>query len=380
MAIDPAEQVAAGPAGPLERVKSSTALMRYLWQRRAVLGVSRLVYLTPLDRIGVPVAAAIRPKVDRSQITTCQGKGASARAAIVGALMEAAERFSCASFDAVFEAPLNRFDPRAPTNSETVDVVRGVSLRSGEARIVRASSVIFPYRRWREGTARTRPNTSGLAAGTTPRNAIAAALLEVVERDAVSRFLEGEPACAVDLSNAPDPMTRWLLAKFAQHGIELAVANLTGLACAPTYKVFALDAAMKQPHLAVTGQASHPDTHVALRKALLEIAQARAAAIQASREDFGRHQATWDARYSELRDGFDHLRARLRPPTASTTLGGREPEPSASLDRLVAACPEGEAVAVDLTHPELAVPVFRVVVPGLADTFVGHSREDRHVA
>ena len=295
--------------------------------------------------------------------------------------MEAAERFSCASFAKTFEVQCSCFESGGAADG-TVEAVWGSSLYSGERHMVRASSVIFPYLRWAGGDARTRPNTSGLAAGASRQGAIIAALCELIERDAVSRFFEGERPCAVDLSELADPTTRHLLEVFKQHGIELFVADLSSFAYAPTFKAFAIDTTTQQTHLAVTGQACHPDARVALRKTLLEVAQARATAIQASREDFRRHRLAWGARYAELRESFDYVQRLLSQPPRAAMLGSIAPEQPVSLDRLLGSLANRfrEVIAVDLTHVELAVPVIRVVVPGLADTFIGHSREDRHVS
>jgi len=58
--------------------------------RRA--GITRIAELTGLDTIGIPVFAAIRP-MGRS-LSTQQGKGATALAARVSALMESLETWS----------------------------------------------------------------------------------------------------------------------------------------------------------------------------------------------------------------------------------------------------------------------------------------------
>src|SRR6185369_13474975 len=55
-------------------------------------GITRIADLTGLDTLGVPVFAAVRPM--GKSLSTQQGKGISAAAARVSALMESLETFS----------------------------------------------------------------------------------------------------------------------------------------------------------------------------------------------------------------------------------------------------------------------------------------------
>src|SRR5690606_30183412 len=58
--------------------------------RRA--GITRIAELTGLDTLGIPVFAAIRPM--GKSLSTQQGKGLTAEAARISALMESLETFS----------------------------------------------------------------------------------------------------------------------------------------------------------------------------------------------------------------------------------------------------------------------------------------------
>jgi len=374
------------PAGTA--VNCTTALIRYLWAMRSVMGVSRLTELTPLDCLRIPVVAAIRPSARTGQITTCQGKGLRLRSAIAGALMEAAERFSCSEFSDTVEIKESQLtaeelDGTNAPEEKIVEAVWGTSLISGKRLAVRASAVLFPYHRWSSKDLGPRPNTSGLAAGATPHHATLNALLELVERDAVSRFFEGEDVFRVDASAITDPASTQILNRFRERKIDVLIARLPTIHGIESVKAFALDNLSCQSHLAVTGQAADLVLSGAIRKALLELCQARATAIQASREDFSRYRISWRAEYSKVRETFEFLRGHLGQHDTPLALMLEEPpraEPLAIALRALSSAGYSEAIAFDLTNEQLDIPVFRVLVPGLADTFIGNVRVHHHAS
>ena len=85
---------------PLEggrlRILTGKAALRQLWHHQTQLGITRLSDLTDLDVLGIPVFDAVRPTVDRAQITATQGKGLTKIDAVMSALFEALERTAAA--------------------------------------------------------------------------------------------------------------------------------------------------------------------------------------------------------------------------------------------------------------------------------------------
>src|SRR5204862_3502506 len=69
------------PSETLERVRPHAAAM----------GITRLGNVTGLDRIGIPVAVAVRP--NSRSVSVSQGKGLDLEQAMASALMEAIEGF-----------------------------------------------------------------------------------------------------------------------------------------------------------------------------------------------------------------------------------------------------------------------------------------------
>src|SRR5712671_6839446 len=82
----------ADPSETLARVRPHAARM----------GITRLGNITGLDRIGIPVAVAVRP--NSRSVSVSQGKGLDLPQAMVSALMEAAEGFHAEEVRAVRRA------------------------------------------------------------------------------------------------------------------------------------------------------------------------------------------------------------------------------------------------------------------------------------
>jgi ribosomal protein S12 methylthiotransferase accessory factor len=115
------------------------------------------------------------------------------------------------------------------------------------------------------------------------------------------------------------------------------------------------------------GGGCHPDRAVALSRALTEAAQGRLTLIAGSRDDFT------TGYYRHIKDAdvlATHLARLGTAATRSFTDVAHVPadtideDVTNELDRLKAAG-VGQAILVDLTRPELRIPVVRIVVPGL---------------
>src|SRR5262249_43501429 len=115
-----------------------------------------------------------------------------------------------------------------------------------------------------------------------------------------------------------------------------------------------------------SGAGCHPSRGIALLRALTEAVQTRLTFISGSRDDVVRstYEGSRDLRVLE------RFRARIRGAARSFRDGpGRdhatfEHDVAWELERLRGVGIE-QVIAVDLTWPELAIPVVRVVIPGL---------------
>ena len=125
------------------------------------------------------------------------------------------------------------------------------------------------------------------------------------------------------------------------------------------------------------GAACHPEREIALLRAILEAAQVRTTYIIGSREDIepGDYDpATLHRRNAEARALMRQSKgARDFQSVAGRRFETAEAEVAWLLDRLRSIGLK-QAIAVDLTRPEIGIPVVRMIVPGLEgfDHFPAH--------
>lgn len=343
-------------------------------------GITRLAELTGLDTIGIPVFAAIRP-MGRS-LSTQQGKGATALAAKISALMESLETWSAehlalpvvrASWRALGDRAVDvRALPRRPGRLDR-DArwrwVEGWDLVGDRPLLVPEQAVTL------DTTFRAPPvfdiSSNGLASGNELVEAVAHGLCEVIERDAEAAWRRAGDDRRVVLDSIPDPTCRALIDRITGAGARVFVWDLAGPAAGPG--ACAIGAAiMEDPREPAwralgfyQGFGAHWRPEIAIARALTEAAQTRLTYIAGARDDFFPHDyaratdpellAVLWRRFSAPCDepvAFDDL-----PRLAARTLGD-------AVEQLARA--ERQVIAVDLTHPALGVPVVKVLVPGRA--------------
>jgi ribosomal protein S12 methylthiotransferase accessory factor len=359
-----------------------TATLAATWRRFAPAarraGITRIAELTGLDTLGIPVFAAIRP-MGRS-LSTQQGKGTTALAARVSALMESLETWSAEHL----ALPVVRGSARA-LGDRAVDVralarPRGRLDRDARWRWVEGRDlgadrpVLVPEQAVTLDTTFRRPpvfdiSSNGLASGNLLVEAIAHGLCEVIERDAEAAWRRSGSDRRLVLDSIGDPACRALIDRIAGAGARVFVWDLSrGAAGIPVIGA----AIMEDPREPAwrtlgfyQGFGAHWTPEVAIARALTEAAQTRLTYIAGARDDFfpsdyaratdpGLLAALWQ-RFSSPCDepvGFDQL-----PRLAARSLGH-------ALELVVATQPQ--VIAVDLTHPALGVPVAKVIVPGRA--------------
>lgn len=346
--------------------------------RRA--GITRIAELTGLDTIGIPVFAAIRP-MGRS-LSTQQGKGTTAAAARVSALMESLETWSAEHL----ALPAVRASWRG-LGDRAVDVRRLARPRGrldrdarwrwvdgwdlGRDRPVRVPEQAVTL----DTTFRAPPvfdiSSNGLASGNALVEAVAHGLCEVIERDAEAAWRRAGGDRRLVLDSIPDPACRALIERITAAGARVWVWDVTRPASPAGIAVIGA-AIMEDPREPAwrtlgfyQGFGAHWQPEIAIARALTEAAQTRLTYIAGARDDFFAHDyaratdprrlaALWQ-RFSAPCDepvGFDEL-----PRQTARTLGD-------AVEQLVAT--QRQVIAVDLTHPALGVPVVKVIVPGVA--------------
>ncbi len=370
------------PEETLERVTPHLARM----------GITRVANITGLDRLGIPVTMVCRPS-SRS-LAVFQGKGLSLAAAKVSGIMEAAETWHAErvrlalklaswreletehSLAAVERLP--RSAEEALTRDRRILWVEGSELNEDLRLWLPFELVHTDYTVPRPtGSGCFPANTNGLASGNHLLEALSHGLAEVVERDAITLWLQADleqkARTTLDLDAVADPEVRGLVDGLRERGVEVAAWDVTSDVGIPVYYCLVLDSDADDldPEF---GGGCHPCREVALLRALTEAVQARTTFIAGSRDDFGPRVYEPEAR----RERASSCRALLAASTPSRTIGDAptfegetlESDLRWMLGRLRAAG-YGEVVYVDLTSREIGLPVVRVVVPGLEGVYKG---------
>ncbi len=352
------------------------------------LGITRVANITGLDRLGIPVVSVCRP--NSRSVAVSMGKGLSLEAAMASGMMEAAEGYHAERVARpVLRSTLEELDakravvdvwrlPALPDTSFRPDLpilwVAGTDLARGGERWVPYELVHTDYRKpLPEGSGCFTASSNGLASGNHPLEAILHGLCEVVERDCLVCWDEATPnecdARRVDLASVDDPACRELLGRFVGAGLSVGVWDITSEVGLPTFMCWLVEAGPAATAACpVSGQGCHLVREVALARALTEAAQARLTVITGVRDDLTLAEydeaarASDGERWLEILEGCQGRRAVAAAP--SWPSDSLEHDLDTALRRLERAGFR-EVVAVDLTLPEIDIPVARVIVPGL---------------
>jgi ribosomal protein S12 methylthiotransferase accessory factor len=379
-------------APPVSRVTSPEETERRIAPLLARLPVTRIVDLTPLDEIGLPVFTAVTPLA--KDLTTHMGKGSDATSARVSALMEAVERISAETAPTAMTiqssfAELIRTSDRRPvdpqaftlpddtsyTPARTFTWIASQDLLSGEAVLMPADLVLNPPS---EGILQD-VDTNGLASGNTYLEAVVHGLGEVIERDVDSQLAFMSLFCdphdpqpsfvSVDPASLPPLAAGWI-ERLQSQGLDVVIHEVTNdigvaslLTLVSDYKYPAPSGLVTQ-HFAGWGTA--PDAELALLRSLTEAVQSRLGIIQAARDSFnttrlGMRRVTRGYRRRLLQEG---CRIQLSEVPSFRCADLRE-DLHFLLERLIAVGVE-KIIVTDLSRLDLGIPVVRVRVPGLA--------------
>jgi ribosomal protein S12 methylthiotransferase accessory factor len=418
------------------RVKSGQNTLAQIIPICRNIGVTRISDITYMDKLYIPNFSAILPGTEDS-IWVYSGKGTTRIHAIVSALMESIERYcslpstysksfihgTYLELSKIYKKVLHPgevIEPVEPIYNDKesiIDYVPGFDLLKNEEVLVPAQLVfskfsakppsinVFPY-----------SHTNGLASGNVLEEAICHALCEVIERDAVSianlcsssipysilgniikslkkadhgsylinqipedKFVDDSSIFPnVDISEIVkefEPI-KFLVKKFSDTGISLLIKDITqkdiGI---PTFVASSIEWITNDYGYFAKGYGTHPDSRIALIRAITELSQTRAANIQGARDDFKKIQ---------YRDNDEIYKRKWEFITSSQTHTNNNKSITFSeiktymkkdildeikliLNRLKKAGLK-RAIIVDLTNPNVGIPVVRTIVPGL-ETF-----------
>lgn len=357
----------------LERIKDS-------------IGITRVADLTDLDRIGIPVAQAVRPM--GKLLTVSQGKGVTLAAAKASAMMEATESWHAENL--VLEGPRSTvaalescayLDPRllrlqghsGDPDDVAMNWARALDLVSGDTILVPRDSANLDFTGPGDPPWLMR-NTTGLAGGNTMDEARSSALAEVIERACRAEFerldpqaqsmRRLDPALLARDSDALDKLI-WLI---EDAGFALDLYNLTNALDVTTIQALIYETDTNRPsHRPSQGHGAHLDPVMAVIRAITEAAQTRITFISGNRDDLDPvHYTAWNlpnmVRALERQMDFASTRTALDLTDQSTEVPAQDVSVMAGR---IAARRGGPVLCLDLTRPELGIPVVKMLVPSL---------------
>ncbi|WP_083483448.1 YcaO-like family protein [Litoreibacter arenae] len=351
---------------------------------RDITGITRVADLTELDRIGIPVAQAVRPM--GKLLTVSQGKGLTLAAAKASAMMEATEIWHAENL--MLEGPratsaeieseayldpqfLRNIEHKADPDDAPLDWAPAKDLVSGASVMVPRDSANLDFTRPADPPWLLR-NTNGLAGGNTMGEARSSALAEVIERACRAEFErldeQARSACRLDpdLVAKDSSVLGDLIEMIHDADLVLDLHNLTNALAVTTIRAVIYETDKTRPsHRPSRGHGAHLDPVTAISRAITEAAQTRITYISGNRDDLDPiHYAAWNLsntiRALERQMDFATTRASLDLTDQSTAFP--RCDVSVMIERIEAQN-AGPVICLDLSHPELGIPVQRYLLP-----------------
>ena len=274
----------------------------------AAAGVTRVSNVTAFAVPGIPVFQATRPAA--RSLSVSQGKGLTATAAMVSALLEAVELASAESLpEPVARRPLAELDAAAiaawsgPRDELAADLdphrprawLVGEDLLSGRACPVPWDFLSLDYTR---ATVEYPATSIGLACGNDRTEALVSGVGELLEHHGAALFARLTPrqrlAGQIVLATIDDPPIRRLLRLVEAAGFHVKAWSMAHEAGFAAIQCALIDSGPRLDGMApVAGSGCHPIARVAFLRALLEAVQTRASLIAGTRDDMG--PADYDA-------------------------------------------------------------------------------------
>jgi ribosomal protein S12 methylthiotransferase accessory factor len=172
----------------------------------------------------------------------------------------------------------------------------------------------------------------------------------------------------VEISDVDFQPVQKLVSKFQDANISLRIKDITSDIGIPTFNASSVEWVSHDYGYLAEGHGTHPDARIALLRAITEVSQTRAANIQGARDDLRKirygesntdDRRAWQFMVSTHRRKFSDIQTFFNEDILDDI--------RLILARLKAVG-LGRVIIVDLTNPEIKIPVVRAIVPGL-ETF-----------
>ena len=282
------------------RCRGLSDTLRLAVSAGARAGITRVSDITAFAVPGIPVFQATRP--DARSLTVSQGKGGTPSAAIVGALLESVELWTAERLPApTTRAALAALSQRdlttwsGPRDALAIDLDRrrrrawlsGTELRTGTPCSLPWDLLSLDFTR---PTLEYPATSNGLACGNSRTEALLSGTAELLEHHCKAAFdrvtSRERRAAQIALGTIDDPIARRLMGRIERAGFELRAWSMGHEFDLAAIHVAMIGQGQSFDDIApVAGDGCHPDARVALRRALLEAVQSRAAMVAGSRDD-----------------------------------------------------------------------------------------------
>jgi len=251
-------------------------------------------------------------------------------------------------------------------NETEMDWAPVISLIDGQEYLVPAQEVYFRYpsKGFKDYLC-----TTGLAAGNTIEEAIIEALSEVIERHVLHIMLFNQSLVKqIDLNSVKNKELKKLIKKLKEKGFTIVANDFSegwGLSSVSAF-VFHPQEISSSKQNAHSCCGTSPDPEIALMRALTEVAQGRSV-------NFYKHSLIRDKK-GVFKSAQEEYKWRTKDPTPISIkdLSNLAKDDFKEEIKVAVAkvAERGYNVLVsDLTHPQLNIPVVRVIVPGLQPNF-----------
>jgi thioglycine synthase len=387
------------------------------------IGLTRIADITFMDKLYIPNYSSVLPGTE-DYIWVYSGKGPTKKHAKASAIMESIERYSSLprSFTKKFVTgtfndlkrsyniihPDEVIEPLSFDFQDDMcmDYVDGFDIINKENILVPAGLVLFRYNPNSQSIINPFAfhHTNGLASGNVLEEAVCHALAEVIERDAISLAQlrasaipfhiltnlsnnlqrQGYPIKLVskeifrdDNTIFPDvlidemdfdPVLR-LIEKFEKFNIKLIIKDITTDIKIPTFNVACVEWISHDYGYLAEGHGTHPDKRIALLRAITEVSQTRVANIHGARDDL--RKIKYNDKNTDDKNAWQFMTSK-KTINFSDIITYQNEDILDDINLIVNFLKKAglkKAIIVDLTNPNIKIPVVRALIPGL-ETFM----------
>lgn len=362
------------------------------WPIGKQIGITRIADITGLDIIKIPVCVSIRP--NSRGLSTSQGKGLDLFSAKTSALMESIECWHAENIDLPLKH--NSVNGLKKAGYKVIDIA-GISTYSDSwvtentplywvegYDLIQQSTVWVPFDTvstnftW-PGRSGLQANfvisTNGLSSGNHYWEAVAHALAEAIERDAIeiakADIRAGSAHRKIDPETITDKNCRYLLSALDAAGVVYGIYNITSDLQVPCFACTIVDREAEgnwRNLPAFSGYGCHPAPEVAIMRAITEAIQSRLTHISGSRDDIFWSDYNKLGHSDDLNE-YRRIITQIKPSVDFNTIPSFSTQSFmgdvARIADILQAKAIKNVVVVDLSKKDFGVPVVKVVVSGL---------------